>query len=111
MPTSIAIIVNKILIFITGLLLVGCAGEPVPTYLPTSHPAHPEAAEVVYTATPDPFQNGMSMTEMQSEEGPHAPSEAKGEGHSNRMKSGGNKHEKSVGTETEKTGHQHKEHE
>ena len=111
MQTSIAIIINKILIFITGLLLVGCASDPVPTYLPTSHPAHPEAAEAVYTETPDPFQNGMSMTEMQSDEVPHTHSEKKGDGHSHRMKSGGSKHEKSVGTETEKTGHQHKEHE
>ena len=95
---------------ITSLLLVGCASDPVPTYLPTSHPAHSEAAEVVYTATPDPFQNGMSIPKMHSDEVPHPPSDAKSGGHPHQMTSGDHKHEKAVGTETEKTGHRHKEH-
>ena len=111
MQNVIHSIFSKIFIFSAGLFLAGCASDPVPTYLPVSHPAHPEAAAVVYTATPNPFQDGMSMTKMQSDEVPHTPSEAKGEGHSHRMKSGGNEHEKSGGTETDKTGHQHKEHE
>ena len=111
MPTPIAIIVNKILIFITGLLLVGCAGEPVPTYLPTSHPAHPEAAEVVYTASPDPFQDDLSKNKTPSDETPDNTGEAHGGHHSHPMKSDDKKHEKSAGTENEKSSHQHKEHE
>ena len=110
MQISITNIVDKIFVLITGLFLIGCASDPVPTYLPSSHPAHPEAAEVVYTATPDPFQNGTTMTDMQSDKVPHTPPSAQGEGHSHRMTSGGHKHEKAVGTETEKTDHQHKEH-
>lgn len=104
-------IYSKIFAFCTGLFLVGCASDPVPTYLPISHPAHPEAVEVVYTATPNPFQDGMSMKKMQPAEVPNTSEERHDDRNPHRMKSDGKKHEKSVGTETEKTGHDHKEHE
>ena len=110
MQISITNSVYKIFVLITGLFLAGCASDPVPTYLPATHPAHPEAAEVVYTSTPDPFQDGMSMTKLHSDEVPHTPSDARGEGHPHPMTSGGHKHEKAAGTETEKAGHHHKEH-
>ena len=110
MQTSIAIIVNKILIFFTGLLVVGCASDPVPTYMPDSHPAHPEAAEVVYTAPPNPFKDSMSMNNNQSDEIPEDSTETHGGHPSHPMNSDGKKPEKSMQTEAGKSGHHHKEH-
>ena len=110
MQISITNIVCKIFVLITALFLVGCASDPVPTYLPTSHPAHPEAAEAVYTASPDPFKDDLSKNKMPSDEIPDNTGEAHGGHHSHPMKSDDKKHEKSAGTETEKSGHQHKEH-
>ena len=104
-------IYSKIFIFGVGLFLIGCASDPVPTYLPVSHPAHPEAAEVVYTATPNPFQDGMSMNKKQYNEAPDISTEEPGNRHSHQMKSDDKNHDKSVETKTEKSGHSKKEHE
>ena len=101
---------SKIFIFVTGLFLAGCASDPVSTYMPDSHPAHPEAAEVVYTAPPNPFQDSMSMNNIQSDETPEASVETHGGHRSHQMKSDGKKHEKSMQTEAEKSVHHHKEH-
>lgn len=97
-------------IILTGLLLFGCASDPVPTYLPASHPAHPEAAEVIYTAPPNPFKDGIPVNKMPSAETPHTATEPHGDRNSHRMKSEGKKHENSGGAKTEKSGHDHKEH-
>ena len=48
MQNTMAKIYSKIFIFGAGLFLIGCASDPVPTYLPVSRPAHPEAAEAEY---------------------------------------------------------------
>lgn len=102
MQHKIATIFSKIIIFVTGLSLAGCASDPVPIYLPSSHPAHPEAAEVVYTEPPNPFQDGLSKNKMQSDRPTGTPMERPGETHSHSMKSGDQKNEKSS--------HHHREH-
>ena len=101
MRKAIFSIYSKIFIFGAGLFLVGCASDPVPTYLPANHPAHPDAAEAVYTATPNPFQNGMSMNKMLSDETPNTPPDDHKDSHHDQMKSK-DKHQ-------EKTIHHHKE--
>ena len=111
MQNVMASIYSKIFIFGVGLFLIGCASDPAPTYLPVSHPAHPEAAEVVYTATPNPFQDGMSMNKMQSNEAPDISMEEHGNRRSHQMESDDKNHEKAVETKTEKSDHSPKEHE
>ena len=103
-------ILSKIFIFVAGLFIAGCASDPVPIYWTDSHPAHPEATAVVYTAPPNPFQDSMSMNSNQSDEPPDASMERHGGHRSHQMKSDGKKHEKSMQTEAEKSVHHHKEH-
>ena len=92
---------GKIFMFTTGLFLVGCASDPVPTYLPANHPAHPDAAEAVYTVPPNPFQNGMPINKVQSDETPNMPPEGHKDSDPDQMKSKDKHHEKPV--------HHHKE--
>jgi hypothetical protein len=84
-------------------------GLQIPTYLPANHPAHTAAAEVVYTATPNPFQSGMSMNKMQPNEVPNMSPEEHEDHNPHQMKSDDKNHEKSIETKTEKSVHHHKE--
>jgi hypothetical protein len=109
MRKAIFSIYSKIFIFGAGLFLMGCASDPVPTYLPAIHPAHPDAAEVVYSPTPNPFQNGISMNKMQPDETPKMSPGGHEDSHPDQMKSKDKHHEKPIETKTEKPVHHHKE--
>ena len=105
---------SKILIFGTVLFMMGCASDPVPTYLPANHPANPEAAEATYAVAPNPFQDKMSMNEMKITDGHSRPHQ----GHENSpahkmkpmLKNGHKDPENSTEAEKEKSDHQHQEH-
>lgn len=101
-------------VFVLIFTLWGCASDPVPAKLPANHPANPEAAEAAYTVAPNPFQDKMSMNEMESTDAPSmfprghedSPSHKMKPGHDNGHKN----HEKSIETKTEKSDRQHQEH-
>ena len=109
MRKAIVSIYSIIFIFGAGLFLMGCASDPVPTYLPANHPANPEAAEVVYNPTPNPFQNRMSMNKMQPAETQKMSPGGHEDSHSDQIKPKDKHHEKSIETKTEKPVHHHKE--
>jgi hypothetical protein len=92
----------------------GCASDPVQAELPTNHPANPEAAEAVYTAAPNPFQDTMSMGEMKPINGPSMPHQGNEDSPLHKMKpeqdNGHKNHEKSMDTKTKKPDRQHQEH-
>jgi len=114
MRNSIDSIYSKIFIFWTLLLLMGCASDPVPTYLPANHPANPEAAEAAYTVAPNPFQNKMSMNEMKITNGHSLPHQGRENIPAQKMKpmpkEGRTDPENSTEAEKEKSDHQHQEH-
>ena len=109
MRKAIVSIYSIIFIFGAGLFLMGCASDPVPKYLPANDPAYPEAEEVVYTPTPNPFQNGKSMNKMQPNEAPKMSPGGHEDSHPDQMKSKDKHHEKPIETKTEKPIHHHKE--
>ena len=101
-------------VFILIFSFWGCASDPVPADLPANHPANPGAAESAYTAASNPFKEVRSMEEMQST---NAPSMSP-KGHKDSpapnlqpmLDKGHKAQENSSGTETEKSGQQHQEH-
>ncbi len=103
-------------IFIIGavLFIMSCASDSVPTHLPANHPAYPDAVEAVYTMTPNPFQEKMSINEMKITDGHSMPLPGSENSPTHKMKPMLNKDlkapENSTGAETEKSDHQHQEH-
>jgi hypothetical protein len=101
-------------VFVLIFTLWGCASDPVPAKLPVNHPANPEAAEAAYTAAPNPFKDARSMNEMKFTDGPPMPHQGREDSPTHKMKpmldKGHNDPENSTGAETEKSGHQHQEH-
>ena len=101
-------------VFVLIFSLWGCVSDPVQTYLPANRPANPEAAEVVYIAPPNPFEDTGSMDEMKSTETPSMSPKGHEDSPSHKMKPGhdtGHKnHEKSMDTTTKKSDRQHQEH-
>lgn len=98
---------RKIFLFGAVLLLMGCVSDPAPTFLPATHPANPDAAEVTYLPVPNPFQDTMSMHEMKSMEAAPMPQRQHLDDHSHKMKPGRNDHEKSNEIKTEESDHSH----
>jgi hypothetical protein len=87
------------------LLLIGCASDPVPTYLPINHPANPDADEVVFTAAPNPFVDNQSINQlnpMKDQTMSHGGHENR---HSHKMEPDRNNLDKTVETKTEKSDH------
>ena len=105
---------GKIFVFGTVLFMVGCVSDPVQTYLPANRPANPEAAETVYTAAPNPFEDTGSMDDMKSTGAPSMSHKGREDSPPHKMKPGhetGHKtHEKSMDTKTKKSDDQHQEH-
>jgi hypothetical protein len=101
-------------VFVLIFAFWGCASDPVPAELPANHPANPEAAEAAYTAAPNPFQDKMSMNEMESTDAPSMFPRGHEDSPSHKMKPGHDKghknHEKSMDTKTKKPDRQHQEH-
>jgi hypothetical protein len=100
-------IYSKILILGTLMFLVGCVSDPVPTNLPANHPSNPAAAEAVFTATPNPFADRMSIHEMKPMETPPMSHGGHTDQQSHKMKPAQNNNEKSKKTKTEESGHRH----
>jgi hypothetical protein len=107
MRNAIDGVYRKIFIFGVVLFSIGCASDPVPTYLPPEHPANPDALEAVYTKAPNPFPNKMSMHEIKSTDAPSMSPGMHMDSHSDAMKPGQSNPEKSTETKTEKSDHDH----
>jgi hypothetical protein len=110
-------VLNK-LGYLTAFVLIfsfwGCASDPVRADLPANHPANPMAAESAFTAASNPFKEARSMDEMKSTDAPPISSKGHKDSPTPKMKpmldKGHMDHENSTGTETEKSGQQHQEH-
>lgn len=53
----------KILIFLAVITLIACAGQPMRTELPISHPANPRAQATPFTLPPDIFHGDIHIYE------------------------------------------------
>ena len=101
-------------VFILLFSFWGCASDPVQVDFPANHPAKPEAAEAAYTAVPNPFKDAGSINEMNFTDSPSMPHQGRGDSPAHKMKpmhdKGHKDPENSTGAETEKSSHQHQEH-
>ena len=108
---------EKLLIFLTLIMLAGCAGRPTTMDLPVSHPANPRAEATPYTPPPNIFQEDVGVVELQP--APDTPMTHDQHGkagsmqmndqmdHKDMKQKGG---KEPVQLKKEKSGHQHEEH-
>lgn len=54
------------------VLVIGCAGNPVPVEMPQNHPADPGAYESRFTPPPDPFGAEMTSARPQGHDQPES---------------------------------------
>ena len=101
-------------ITLASFLTVSCARESIKVDLPANHPANPRSPETAFIPPPNPFMNGMPMTENQTGSGSAMTHEKQQSAHRQHMSPDtdhvDHESKSSPVSETQGTEHHHKEH-